>query len=56
MASVGLATPYMDSGGYAPSRLNDRSADNRAKDAQKYLQVLAQERLPWEWMIDESWA
>ena len=53
MASVGLATPYMDSGGYAPSRLNDRSADNRAKDAQKYLQVLAQERLPWEWMIDQ---
>ena len=52
MASVGLASPYMDSGGYAPSRLNDRSADDRAKDAQKYLQVLAQERLPWEWMVD----
>ena len=52
MASVGLATPFMDSGGYAPSRLNDRSADDRAKDAQKYLNVLAQERLPWEWQID----
>jgi hypothetical protein len=42
----------MDSGGYAHSRLNDRSADDRAKDAQKYLQVLAQERLPYEWLID----
>ena len=30
MASVGISAPYMDSGGYAPSRLNDRSADDRA--------------------------
>jgi hypothetical protein len=52
MAYVGLASPYTDSGGYAPSRLNDRSANDRAKDAQKYLQVLAEVRLPWEWQID----
>jgi hypothetical protein len=52
MSSVGIAAPYSDSGGFAPSRLNDRDDDQRAKDAQKYLQVLYQERLLWEPAID----
>ena len=38
--------------GYAPSILGRRDADSRAKDAIKYLQVLSEERTPWEPMID----
>jgi hypothetical protein len=52
MAFTGIALPTVDNSGFAPSRLNDRTADDRAKDAQKYLQVLAAERLPWEPAID----
>ena len=52
MAYLGIVQAYTDSGGYAPSRLGDRSADDRAKDALKYLQVLSDERLPWEPMVD----
>jgi hypothetical protein len=47
-----MATPFNDSAGYAPSHLNGRTADERAKDATKYLQVLAEQRLPWEPAID----
>jgi hypothetical protein len=47
-----MAVPYQDLGGFAPSRLNGRDDDERAKDASKYLQILAMERLPWEPMID----
>ena len=52
MASVGMTQLYRDGNGFAPSSLNGRSADERAKDAQKYLQILAEERLPWEPQID----
>lgn len=47
-----MAMPFMRSPGYEPSKLGDRDADQRAKDAQKYLEVLAQERLPYEPLID----
>jgi hypothetical protein len=49
MAYPAVAMPYQDSDGF---RLNGRAAGERAKDAQKYLQVLAEERLPWEPQID----
>ena len=52
MAYPSIPLPYSDNSGFAPSRLNNRSADDRAKDAQKYLEVLASERLPWEPQID----
>ncbi len=52
MTIPSIATPYMDKGGFSPSHLDGRDADDRAKDAQKYLQILADERLPWEWMVD----
>lgn len=38
--------------GYEPSKLGQRDADARARDAQKYLEVLAEERLPYEPLID----
>jgi hypothetical protein len=52
MSTTGVAMPFMRAPGYEPSKLGDRDADARAKDAQKYLQVLAEERLPYEPMID----
>lgn len=52
MASTGAATPFMRDPGYGPSKLGDRDADQRARDAQKYLEVLAEERMPYEPMID----
>ena len=52
MSSTGVATPFMRDPGYEPSKLGKRDADARAKDAQKYLQVLAEQRTPWEPMID----
>ncbi len=52
MSSTGVPVPFMRDPGYEPSRLGDRNADQRAKDAQKYVQVLAEERLPYEPMID----
>src|SRR5271157_1507833 len=41
-----------NSTGYSPSKMGERSDDQKAKDAQKYLQVLADQRLMWEPMID----
>ena len=38
--------------GFGPSKLGKRDADERAKAAQKYLQVLSEERLPYEPLID----
>lgn len=52
MATNGIATPFMRDPGYEPSRLGERTPDERAKDAQKYLQVLSEERLPYEPLID----
>ena len=52
MASTGAATPFMRDPGYGPSKLGDRDAYQRARDAQKYLEVLAEERMPYEPMID----
>lgn len=52
MSTTGVPMPFMRDAGYEPSKLGDRSPDDRAKDAQKYLQVLSEERLPWEPMID----
>jgi hypothetical protein len=44
---------YYNSTGYSPSTLgNAEDSEERAKDLQKYLNVLAQQRLPWEPMID----
>lgn len=52
MAYPSVAAQYESSGGFTPSRLNGRSDDDRAKDCQKYLQVLADQRLLWEPQID----
>ena len=38
--------------GYAPSKLGKRSDDDKAKDCEKYLEILAQQRLYWEPQID----
>src|SRR5271165_458523 len=38
--------------GLPPSMLGSRTDEEKAKDCQKYLIVLADQRLPWEPMID----
>ena len=44
---------YANLMGYAPSKIDKkRSSDQKAKDCQKYLQILSYQRLPWEPMID----
>ena len=50
--SLATATQYISSREYAPSPTGQRDDDQKAKDAQKYLQVLAEYRLQWEPMID----
>lgn len=47
-----IANPFQTDSGNAPSNLGRQSDDDKAKEAQKYLQVLALERLPWEPQID----
>jgi len=48
-----MGSNYYNSTGYSPSTLgNAEDSEERAKDLQKYLNVLAQQRLPWEPMID----
>lgn len=37
---------------YSASKLGLRSDDDKAKDCEKYLEVMAQQRLPWEPQID----
>lgn len=43
---------YGTSTAYSESKLGKRSDDQKAKDAEKYLEVLAQQRLFWEPQID----
>src|ERR1017187_10927308 len=43
---------YGNLSGMPPSMLGQRTEDDKAKDCQKYLMVLADQRLPWEPMID----
>jgi len=43
---------YVNSTDYRPSKLGGRSNEEKAQDCQKYLAVLAEQRLPWEPMID----
>lgn len=43
---------YGSSTGGSPSKLGKRDDEDKAKDCQKYLMVLAEQRLPWEPMID----
>ena len=43
---------YGMSQGYSPSKLGQRSDDDKAKDCEKYLEILASQRLFWEPMID----
>lgn len=52
MSTLTSPLPYQDTGSWFPSDLGARSADDRARDAQKYLMVLAQQRLYWEPQID----
>lgn len=52
MSTTGAVMPFMRDPGYEPSKLGQRDADQRAKDAHKYLEVLADERLPYEPLID----
>lgn len=40
------------SNAYSESKLGARSDDQKAKDAEKYLEVLAQQRILWEPMLD----
>ena len=49
---VPMSHQFRDTSGYSPSVLGARTDDERAKDAQKYLMILAEERLPWEPQID----
>ena len=49
---VPMSHQHRDTSGYSPSVLGTRTDDERAKDAQKYLMILAEERLPWEPQID----
>ena len=50
--SLATATQYASSREYAPSPNGKRDDDQKAKDCQKYLQVLAEYRLQWEPFID----
>ncbi len=43
---------YPTQKGYDPSKLGERTDDEKAKDCLKYLLVLAELRLPWEPAID----
>jgi hypothetical protein len=43
---------YESLGAYPPSKLGLQDDNERAKNCQKYLMVLAEQRLPWEPMID----
>ena len=43
---------YKSSTGYSTSKLGQRTDDQKAKDCEKYLEVLADQRLFWEPMID----
>ena len=43
---------YANATGSSPSKLGKRTDDEKAKDCQKYLLVLAEQRLWWEPMID----
>jgi len=43
---------YINSMGYPQSKFDPRTDDEKARDCQKYLQVLAEQRLWWEPMID----
>jgi|GEM_PF-2189073 len=47
-----VANPFQTDSGNNPSQLGQQSDEEKAKNAQKYLQVLAQVRLPWEPQID----
>jgi hypothetical protein len=49
---LGSASRYPAAEGYSPSKLGDRTDDERAKDCVKYLLILAQQRIYWEPMID----
>jgi hypothetical protein len=49
---IATSVPFQNGDSFAPSHLENRTADDRAKDCEKYLQVLAQERIPWEPMVD----
>lgn len=46
------ASNYYNSTGFSPSTLGERDDEEKAKDCQKYLLILAEQRLPWEPMLD----
>lgn len=50
--SMSVGQQYLSSREYSASSMGQRDDDQKAKDAQKYLMVLAQYRLQWEPMID----
>jgi len=50
--AMSTAKQYLSSREYQPSRLGSRDDDQKVRDIQKYLMVLAQQRLQWEPMID----
>lgn len=43
---------YSSTVGYSPSRLGKRNDEEKAKDCEKYLEILAAQRLFWEPQID----
>ena len=46
------ASRYYNQTGFSPSKLGERDDEQKAKDCQKYLLILAEQRLPWEPQID----
>ena len=42
----------MNSQTYSASKLGERTDEQKAKDCEKYLEVLAQQRILWEPMLD----
>ena len=52
MAYPNIGLPYRDNSTFNPPSFVADSPDERAKQAQKYLLVLAEQRLPWEPQID----
>lgn len=43
---------YKEGEGFPASKIGKRSDEEKAQDAEKYLNTLAERRLPWETMID----
>jgi len=50
--NLAAARNYGNTKSFAPSKIGARTEDQKAKDAEKYLEILAAQRIFWEPMID----